>query len=56
MFNRLLGRGDDSAVLFFYTPLPRGGGMAAVDAALGGFVKTALPALDAMLATASRRP
>jgi len=55
-FNRLLGRGDDAAVLFFYTPLPRDGGAVAVEAELGGFVQAALPALDAMLTQASRRP
>jgi EpsI family protein len=54
--NRLLGRGDDSAVVFFYTPNLGASGGAAADEALGAFVTSARPALDALLAGASRRP
>jgi exosortase A len=55
-FNRLLGQGDDAAVLFFYMPLAGDSDTAATDAVLGGFVTDALPSLNAMLAGASRRP
>jgi hypothetical protein len=61
--NRLLGRGDDAAVLFFYTPVSGGGtsagnagSPAAADETLGRFVTAALPALDALLAGARQRP
>jgi EpsI family protein len=54
--NRLLGRGDDSAVLFFYTPTSGDNGNAAADQALGAFATAALPAIDTLLADASRRP
>ncbi len=58
--NRLLGRGDDAAVLFFYTPVTGGGanagGAAAADETLARFVRAAWPTLDTMLASARRRP
>jgi exosortase A len=54
--NRLLGRGDDSAVLFFYTPTSGATSSAVADETLAAFVNAALPALDALLAGASRRP
>jgi hypothetical protein len=54
--NRLLGRGDDAAVLFFYTPAPGADGSAAADEVLGAFVTSALPSVDALLLGASRRP
>jgi EpsI family protein len=54
--NRLLGRGDDAAVLFFYTPVLGSGSTAAADATLERFVTATLPSLDALLANASRRP
>jgi EpsI family protein len=58
--NRLMGRGDDAAVLFFYTPVSGGGtsagGTDAADQTLGRFVTATLPALDALLAGARQRP
>jgi EpsI family protein len=57
--NRLLGRGDDAAVLFFYTPVNSAagaGGVVAADETLGRFVTATLPALDALLAGARQRP
>jgi EpsI family protein len=60
--NRLLGRGDDAAVLFFYTPVGSAGagtgagGAAAADESLGRFVTATLPSLDALLASARQRP
>jgi exosortase A len=47
--NRLAGRGDDSAVLLFYTPLAEKGD---ADATLARFVAAALPPIEATLATA----
>ncbi len=55
-FNRLIGRGDDAAVLFIYTPAAGDSGIPAADATLGAFVTDAWPALDSLLAAASRRP
>jgi hypothetical protein len=43
-------------VLFFYTPESGAGSSEAADEALGAFVTSALPSLDALLAGASRRP
>ncbi len=54
--NRLLGRGDDAAVLFFYAPVTGAGDTVAADAALGRFVTATLPALDTLLVNASQRP
>jgi exosortase A len=54
--NRLLGRGDDAAVLFFYTASTSDSGIASADKTLAGFVTAELPSLDAVLAHASRRP
>ena len=54
--NRLLGRGDDAAVLFFYTPVTGAAGAAQAEAALERFVLASQPAVDAMLARASLRP
>jgi EpsI family protein len=49
--NRLLGRGDDGAVLFLSTPLPEEGPRAA-DATLARFLVPNLPALTARLQAA----
>ncbi len=48
-FNRLLGRGDDGAVVLIYTPLPEGEPMAKADALLGAFVSSHFGALRAAL-------
>ena len=58
--NRLVGRGDDAAVLFFYMPVTSGGasgstgasGTAAADETLARFVKAVLPTVDATLVAA----
>jgi EpsI family protein len=55
-FNRLLGQGDDAAVLFFYMPVAGDSDIAATDAVLGAFVTGALPSLNGVLADARRRP
>jgi exosortase A len=54
-FNRLLGRGDDAAALFFYTPLAEAEDHAA-DERLRRAVSEALPLLEPMLAQAAHRP
>jgi exosortase A len=54
--NRLMGQGDDAAVLFVYTPMKGAADAAAADAVLAGFVTRTLPALDALLAGARQRP
>ncbi len=51
--NRLLGRGDDAAVLFFYTPMSAINGTAAPDELLGRFVPLALPAIEPLLQAVS---
>ena len=54
-FNRLLGRGDDGAALFFYTPIESASGAAAADKVLGDFVAAELPALERSLVAASQQ-
>jgi EpsI family protein len=54
--NRLMGQGDDAAVVFFYTSMNGTAGAVAADAVLTGFANSALPALDALLAGARQRP
>jgi len=54
-FNRLLGRGDDGAVLLLYTALPPQGteeDLAAADALLGRFIHAHQPLLEARLQAA----
>jgi len=51
--NRLMGRGDDAAVIVFYTPKSDG---VQADAALAAFVKANLGALDTLLRQAGSRP
>jgi EpsI family protein len=53
--HRLLGRGDDAAVVFFYTPLAESDGGAA-DARLAQAVREALPTVEAMLRQAAHHP
>ncbi len=58
-WNRLLGRGDDSAVIFVFTPLPTTPDKAATELAdrkLERFTAGALPQLAQLLAHASRAP
>ena len=51
--SRLMGRGDDSAVVIVYTRKERPG---EAEAALGAFLRDAGPAIEAMLAeTRARR-
>ena len=49
-YNRLAGKGDDAAVLFFYSPIVASSGIDGTDKALQDFVKAALPALQSTLA------
>ena len=53
--DRLLGRGDDSAVVFFYTPVLSDSNPELADATLGRFVAAAMPPLQAALVAASSR-
>ncbi len=53
-FNKLLGRGDDAAAIFFYTP--EGGSTEAADAALARFVTANHGLIVERLAAARRRP
>ena len=53
--DRLLGRGDDSAVVFFYTPVLSDSNPELADATLGRFVAVAMPPLQAALVAASSR-
>jgi EpsI family protein len=53
--HRLLGRGDDAAAVFFYTPLAESDGGAA-DARLAQAVREALPMVEEMLRLAARQP
>ena len=48
-FNRLLGRGDDGAVVLIYTPLLEGEVLAKADARLATFVASHFGALRAAL-------
>jgi EpsI family protein len=52
--NRLMGKGDDAAAIFFYAPLPASGQADATDQALKDFVPSALPAVEALLREASQ--
>ena len=54
-FNRLLGRGDDAAALFFYTPLAESEDRAA-DQRLTQAVREALPVLEPLLLQAAHHP
>jgi exosortase A len=51
--NRLMGRGDDSAVLFFYAPVKATGASADADSQLQRFVPVALPSLVSLLGGAA---
>ena len=55
-YNRLLGRGDDGAVVLIHTPLSQGDAVAKADALLGAFVSSHFGSLRAALdaARASR--
>jgi exosortase A len=54
--NRVLGKGDDAAVLVFYAPTDAAAGSTQADANLAGWVGAALPALgEQLLATQSKR-
>jgi EpsI family protein len=53
--NRLMGRGDDGAALFFYTPLPGAAdGAAQAEKTLSAFVAAELPALLSSLDAARK--
>ena len=52
--NRLMGRGDDSAVLFFYVPVKTGSNPAEADETLQRFVPQALPAAERLLIQAAQ--
>ena len=55
--NRLLGRGDDAAVVFFYTPIAsdvQAAQIDAADAALARFVEASAPPLAGLLQAAGR--
>lgn len=51
-FNRLLGQGDDGAVLLLSTPMPDDGQTEAADALLARFVSQHMPAMNAALQAA----
>jgi EpsI family protein len=52
--NRLVGKGDDSAAIFFYAPLIASDKPGLTDQALKAFIPSAMPKVEAMLIEASR--
>jgi EpsI family protein len=52
--NRLVGKGDDAAAIFFYSPLQASGKADEADQALKDFIPSALPKVEALLLEASR--